>query len=57
MGKIGEKTGGRKPGTPNKVTQSIRALAQHGAAGGRVAAAPDSLPIRSRFAPDSLPIR
>ena len=26
MGKIGEKTGGRKPGTPNKVTQSIRAL-------------------------------
>ena len=26
MGKIGEKTGGRKPGTPNKVTQSIRIL-------------------------------
>jgi hypothetical protein len=26
MGKIGEKTGGRKKGTPNKVTQSIRNL-------------------------------
>jgi len=26
MGKIGEKTGGRRPGTPNKVTQSIRTL-------------------------------
>jgi hypothetical protein len=26
MGKIGEKTGGRKPGTSNKVTQSIRIL-------------------------------
>lgn len=26
MGKIGEKTGGRKLGAPNKVTQSIRIL-------------------------------
>jgi hypothetical protein len=26
MGKIGEKTGGRKKGTPNKLTQSIRGL-------------------------------
>jgi hypothetical protein len=26
MGKIGEKTGGRKKGTPNKATQSIKDL-------------------------------